>query len=107
MTILASIYSCQGNYDEAESLMKECLRNMTASLGNENPLIRIRTTQLYADMLYRKGDYIQAKDLYGQSLEHFRIRLGEDHPNYVRCRQGLTLACIKLKRFSYTPGANL
>ena len=79
---LAALYFSQARYDEAQSLLEQCLRMQTALLGPEHPRLANNMTHLGEIYLVRHR-YAEAEDLFRHSLAIKEKALAPDHPDLL------------------------
>jgi tetratricopeptide (TPR) repeat protein len=80
MNQLSLLYSNQGNYEKAEPLLVECLKNHKLVLGDTHPDTLTLMNNLA--LLYRnQGKYDVAEPLYVECLEMEKSVLGDEHPD--------------------------
>ena len=80
MESLASTYSKQGQWQEAEELMVQVIQTRKGILGEEHP----DTLSVIADlavMYGKQGQWKEAEDLYVQVLHSSQRVLGKEHPD--------------------------
>ena len=85
---LGSLLKTQGQYEEAEPLLREALEVRRRTLGDEHPgtLISINNLGL---LLQDQGKYDDAEPLLREALEVKRRTPGDDHPETLKAKQKL------------------
>src|ERR1700733_2186103 len=90
MLHLASTFTGEGHYAEAEKLQRETLDIQRRVLGPENPYTLLSMNNL-AVVLYDRGHYVESEKLDRETLEIRRRVLGPQHPGTVGVMSNLAI----------------
>ena len=77
--VLAAVLGEQGDYQQAETLLRQALRARQEHYGAQHPDTARSAVDL-ADNLTKQGDYEEAETLLSEALETLVDRLGKEHP---------------------------
>lgn len=92
---LAAVLEKVGEYDEAETMLRQTLRLGEALLGKQHPYTLLSIENL-ARLLYRGGQYNEAAALYNRVCHVYQESLGPDHPITLNCMDNYSLALEKV-----------
>ncbi len=79
LNTLANILYIQGEYAEAETLIRQALLIQRKHLGEEHPEVGQAMNSL-GTLLQLQGKYAEAESVFRQALAMRRELLGEEHP---------------------------
>ncbi len=85
---LSSIYSAQGRYKEAESLLLSALGQSEKSYGSKDPISGTISLML-GNTLQEQGRYAESEAQYRKALQVLQAEYGVDHPAVAECLSGL------------------
>ena len=87
---LAALYIAQGNYADAEQLLKRSLAIQEKALGPDHPNVA-QTLNFLAELYRTQGRYADAEPLYKRALASWEKALGPDDPNVAAVLNNLAL----------------
>jgi serine/threonine protein kinase/tetratricopeptide (TPR) repeat protein len=99
MLHLASTFTGEGHYAEAEKLQRETLDIQRRVLGPENPYTLLSMNNL-AVVLYDRGHYVESEKLDRETLEIRRRVSGPEHPDTLMSMENLASALEKQDRYA-------
>ena len=88
--LFANLYQSQGQYEEAEQLLRRVLEGREEKLGLKHP-DTLRTVQNLAVVYRDQGRYSEAERLYRRALEGWEEKLGPKHPDTLRTVDNLAV----------------
>jgi tetratricopeptide (TPR) repeat protein len=91
MSNLATLYSHQRRYDDAEDLFRRALTVFETAFGSDHGNIAVTVNSL-ANLFWLQDRRDEAKPLYERALRLHEKVHGPDHPRTVTCRQRLAEA---------------
>jgi tetratricopeptide (TPR) repeat protein len=97
--ILASIYTEQEKYDDAEQLLLNKIPEMEKHLGLEHVEIAECYNNL-AEIYRREGRYQEAEPLFRRVIQLMKTLLGDGHPSLLTVQNNLGLVLKQQKKYS-------
>lgn len=79
----------QNRFDDALAKFREA-QSISARLTDAN-ILKLRIVERLGNLFFEKGDYKSSRTEFDKGLEDSRNLLGEDHPQTLRFRFGITL----------------
>lgn len=76
---LARVYALTSRLNDAKTILKDAVKNVTKILGNRNDLVA-HSLSCLGDLCRTRGNYADAKQLYALSFNITQELFGDDHP---------------------------
>jgi len=99
MDNLASAYTSEGNYEQAEAFFRQILEICRRVRGPSHP-ITLHILSDFASMYQQQGKYALAETYAAQALAGERHALGPEHPDTMNSASDLALALVSEGRFA-------
>jgi eukaryotic-like serine/threonine-protein kinase len=74
---ISQTYTVRGQYDKAETLLRQALEKFSQVPGDINPK-SMQASVILADTLFFKGQYAESKKLYLEAIDYFRPLVEKD-----------------------------
>ena len=95
---IADLLDMQGQYNEAELYLRECMRFRIEHLGDAH-LDTLKSMNSLAGVLDEQGHYEEAEALYRDCLKTRIEQLGDKHPDTLKSLNGLALVLDHQRRY--------